>query len=571
MRRVLALFSSILIGLVACSDGPTEGIPASGSPASAPMSMQVGDVPAVTMDLPPEPRPWDTSESALAAAVAEQDGHAVIAFKEPGSMRVLPGSGRTGTRGAVSAATIRQGIEMLRSHGVQVVSYYRSIGAAWVRVEPALAGRLRSHPLVDYVEPRQWARMAGEPAAPTVLATMMSLTSSQTTPWGITMVRAPEAWSVSTGSGVKVQIIDSGHYQGHEDLPAVPSGNCGGAYGGCDDGPSLWHGTHVLGIFTARNNSVGVVGVAPEVSDLQVYSWGACDSSTGGCSTTEVTGGIDASVSWGIDVLNMSLGGPYDAGIANSLAVAWDNDMVLVAAAGNNGGETVVYPAGDSHVIGVSGVKTDGSFADSSPCGGTSNYGSHVDLSAPFWGLSTVGNNGYGDETAGYCGTSMASPHVAGVAALLRAKYPTMYNYNVYDQLFNTAQDRGASGWDKYYGYGIVDAAKALGVLDVSISGPTWIDTEGTYTWEAMPSGGDGSYTYQWSVYWHEWGSWQTLGTGKTQSLYVTEADGDFDIKVAVTSAGQSASDQLYVNNTICTSGSCPLSVGGTASSDKSP
>ncbi len=373
------------------------------------------------------------------------------------------------------------------------------------------------------------------------------------------MVRAPEAWSISTGPGAKVQIIDTGHYQGHEDLPAVPSGNCGGAYGGCDDGPSFWHGTHVLGIFTARNNSVGVVGVAPGVSDIEVYSWGACDSGTQQCSTTEITRGIDASVSWGIDVLNMSLGGPYDAAEANALAVAWDNDVVLIAAAGNNGGETVVYPAGDSHVLGVSGVRTDGTFASSSPCGTTSNYGSHVDLSAPFWGLSTVGNNGYADESAGYCGTSMASPHVAGVAALLRAKYPTMYNYNVYDRLFKTAQDRGASGWDKYYGYGIVDAAKALGVLEVSISGPTYIDVEGSYTWEAMPSNGDGSYVYQWSVYWYNLGTWQTLGTGKTQSLYIAESDGDFEIKVTVTSAGQSASDQMYVENAICTSGICPL------------
>ncbi|MBA4156735.1 MAG: S8 family serine peptidase [Gemmatimonadetes bacterium] len=156
---------------------------------------------------------------------------------------------------------------------------------------------------------------------------------------------------------------------------------------------------------------------------------------------------------------------PYDAAQANAIAQAWNNDIVIVAAAGNDQGRTQVYPARYTNVVGVSGVQRNKSFASTSPCNGArSNYGPHVDLSAPFWALSTVPTNRYEDERAGWCGTSFATPHVAGAAALVRAKNPTWTNRQVVDRLFATAEDRGSPGRDEYYGYGIVDAAAALGI-----------------------------------------------------------------------------------------------------------
>ena len=263
-------------------------------------------------------------------------------------------------------------------------------------------------------------------------------------------------------------MIDVGHTQGHEDLPAVPSANCSGQYGGCDESYSLGHGSHVLGIWTARNNAVGVVGVAPGVANADVYVYGACDN-LGECYSTSVAAGINAGI-WTADVINLSLQMPYDAATANAVAQAWNNDIVLVASAGNNMGPTVVYPAGYANVVGVSGVRTDGSFASWSLCvlpgGGSasSNYGSHVDLAAPFWALSAV-PSGYQDETDGWCGNSMATPHVSGAAVLLRSQHPTWTNQQVVERLFATAEDRGATGRDNYYGYGIVDAAEAVGYI----------------------------------------------------------------------------------------------------------
>ncbi len=161
-----------------------------------------------------------------------------------------PAVAETGPRAAVPAAAIRAGLQALAALDVEVLRYYGFIGAAHVILPPGAATALRDHPLIDYIEPRQWRTLQGSRAAFTAYL-------SQSTPRGLQMVRAPEAWSEATGAGTRIQIIDTGNARGHEDLPLVPSDNCGGYYDGCDDGPH-YHGSHVIGIFTARDNVVGV-------------------------------------------------------------------------------------------------------------------------------------------------------------------------------------------------------------------------------------------------------------------------------------------------------------------------
>ena len=378
-------------------------------------------------------------------------------------------------------------------------------------MDPTVAPALKASPLVDYIEPRQWRHVQGVPGM-NVLA-FLNLGTPQTVPWGIQLVRAPDAWTVTRGAGVKVELIDTGHDRGHEDLPLVPTLNCSGAYGGCDDAYPIPHGTHVLGIWTARDNSVGVEGVAPSIAPADVYVYGACSSETGSCPTTDVTAGINAAI-FTAKVVNMSLSGTaYDAGEANAVAQAWNNDIVLVAAAGNVpdvAPGTIVYPANYANVIGVAGVQTNKSFASTSPCvlqDGThasSNYGPHVDLAAPFWALSTV-PGGYDDETGGWCGTSMATPHVSGAAALLRAYHPDWTNQQVVNQLTSTALDLGAAGRDNYYGYGLVDAAAALGIPrpqppSVSVTGPQTGNAYSYVTVTATASGGTPPYNYAWTI-----------------------------------------------------------------------
>ncbi|HEV8380659.1 MAG TPA: S8 family serine peptidase [Gemmatimonadales bacterium] len=423
------------------------------------------------------------------------------------------------------AASIELGLSLLRGSGAEVMYVYRTFGAAWVRIDPALGPQLRRHPLIDYIEPRQWFQLDRSPARVMAAKGMLAVQGGQTTPWGIKMVRAPESWSLTTGTGVKTLIIDTG-IGAHDDLPAIPPVNCGGGFGGCDDGP-FFHGTHVAGIVLARNNAIGVVGVAPGVDGSDLFAWGACDSNTGGCSTTEIAAGIDEGRTDSVKVISMSLHGPFDQGVANAVAQAWQAGIVLVAAAGNHStarpqDNIVVYPAGNTNVIGVAGVQTDKSFASTSPCphplGGqvASNSGSHVDLAAPFWALSTVGSSAYEDERQGWCGTSMATPHVTGAAALLWAQNPTWTNQQVVDRLFATAL--AAPGQELLVGHGLVDAANAVGLgaprigrplQDVSNTGG-FTASSGTALWamtdEALPDGNttyvvkeadDGTYTFE--------------------------------------------------------------------------
>lgn len=529
-----AIVASVFSVVYGCGDQLTPPGADTPQPRSSVASAfgALEDVPAVTMDLPPSPRPWDTDDAALVAALKAEDGHAIVAFKLAASPRASEAAGR---RAALPATAFEQGLQLLESKGAEILYVYRSFGAASVRIDPALGPELRRDALVDYLEPRQRWELAGTPAGANALAAMLAAAFAQLTPWGISMVRAPEAWSVTTGSGMKVLIIDTG-VNPHEDLPAIPGANCGGQFGGCTDGP-FFHGTHVAGSFLARNNTIGVVGVSHGVAGDVVYSWGACSQDPFvGCPNTQIAAGIDAGKFAGVKVISMSIQGPFDQGIANAVASAWATDsIVLVAAAGNNGGNLVRYPAGYLNVIGVSGVRTDKSFASSSPCGSTSNYGSHVDLAGPFWALSTVGTSSYEGENQGWCGTSMATPHVSGTATLVWAQNPTWTNQQVVDRLFATAQDLGTTGRDDLFGRGLVDAANALGVPppppppppSVTISGPTTVRPGATCTWFANASGGTPPYSRY---------SWTPLGDNSPELMYTNSGE-SFTVSVWVTDA----------------------------------
>ncbi len=519
-------------------------------------TVDIQDIRGVEVGLPPEPRSWDTSTVALRDTIVGADGHAVIAIKARGSRRTL----ESGNRASVNKEVILEGLDLLRTRGVEILDYYDKIGLVHVRIDPAQADSLvpflAASPIIDFVEPAQVVPLAASRASVPPVASVRA----QTTPWGITMVRAPEAWSITSGAGVKIKIIDSGHEQGHEDLPLVPTINCSGYYGGCDDGPNAngeWHGTHVFGILAARNNGLGVVGVAPNVSDADVFYAGACASS-GGCSTTEVALGINQAITDNARVVSMSIAGNFDGGIATAVATAWAGNIVIVAAAGNNTNTcTVCYPAALPNVIGVSGVKDTKGFADSSPCYGSpySRSGSHVDLAAPFWAYSTEGGNGY----ATYCGTSMATPHVAGAAALLRAYYPSWSNSQVVNRLYNTSQDLGTAGRDNYYGYGLVDAALAFGIRgasddypDGNITGPTQVHPEGVCQWVGTAQHGIRPYaSYQWYV------GTTLVGTG--QNLTIIEpgySNFYLDLKVTDADGGVGWESRYIVINT--QSNQCP-------------
>ncbi len=277
--------------------------------------------------------------------------------------------------------------------------------------------------------------------------------------WGVKRIGAGIVHdSGNKGAGVKVAIIDTGIDYTHPDLDA----NYKGGYDFVNNDPDPMddngHGTHVAGIVGAEDNDAGVVGVAPEVS---LYALKVLDESGSGY-YSDIIAALQWCVDNGIQVTNNSYGSSLDPG--ETVKAAFDNayaaGILHVAAAGNSGnppgkGDNVSYPARWDSVIAVAATDKDDARAR------WSSTGPDLELSAPGVDIySTYPGGGY----ATMSGTSMASPHVAGTAALVWVAYPDWSNADVRAQLQNTADDLGAVGWDSKYGYGLVDADEAAGV-----------------------------------------------------------------------------------------------------------
>jgi subtilisin family serine protease len=237
-------------------------------------------------------------------------------------------------------------------------------------------------------------------------------------------IDAPEAWDLTTGSrAVRVAVVDTGVAYDHPDL----AGNIaalGPDYYAGDNDPrdENGHGTHVAGTIGARNNGVGVIGVSWEVGLVPIRVLGP----TGSGSTATITEGFRSAAAHGARVVNASLGGmSYDPLMAATIAAA--PETLFVVAAGNGGRDGIgddndvnlpVYPCSYAlpNVVCVAATDAGDSLATFSNFGATS-----VDLGAPGVGIwSTYAGGGYQELR----GTSMASPHVAGVAALMLARNP---------------------------------------------------------------------------------------------------------------------------------------------------
>lgn len=280
------------------------------------------------------------------------------------------------------------------------------------------------------------------------------------------LIQAPAAWDITTGSNsVILAIIDSGLDATHPEFngritagydfvenDAVPQDECG-------------HGTHVAGIAAAEgNNSAGVAGIAWNASIMPLR---VLNASCGG-SFADVADAIVWATNKGANIINLSAGAPSSSLLVEqAIYYAYTRDVAVFAAAGNTGGSSVFYPAAYWDVMAIGAV-------DSSPARASfSNYGAALDLMAPgvsiYSTLPTSSGFLYNSLLFGKStnydyldGTSMATPHTAGAAALL-ASLPALDTPDkIYQSLTDTALDLEITGRDDKTGYGLIQLANAL-------------------------------------------------------------------------------------------------------------
>lgn len=306
----------------------------------------------------------------------------------------------------------------------------------------------------------------------------------QETPWGVDRIDADQVWpTTNTGVGVDVAILDGGIDYDHPDLDNNIAGGVNYTGWWWRDGSThrfYWddrngHGSHCAGVVAAEDNTIGVVGVAP---GARLWAVKVLDDNGDGY-VSDIIQGIEWCSDHGIEVASMSFGGDYSESLENACSAAYTAGTLLVAAAGNEGASGVIYPAAYDSVIAVSA--TDNSDAIAS----FSSFGPQVELAAPGVGIkSTYRYGGYaiGD------GTSMACPHVAGVAALVWAadELGLTTPAQIRLRLRETAEDLGLLASQQ--GYGLVDAQAAATPGDIhdvavtAIAGPTAVIAGATAT-----------------------------------------------------------------------------------------
>ncbi|MFC1521579.1 S8 family peptidase [Elusimicrobiota bacterium] len=339
---------------------------------------------------------------------------------------------------------------LIRTTGGTPLMRIELINAVVASFPQGIKGSLSSNPEVDQIVNDDTAHLlafeeenppAEEPA-------------SQKRQWGIDRVKAPQAWNKTKGEGAKVCVVDSGGELTHPDIAANIYGgkNFSGEGDETNYNDELGHGTHVSGIIAAIDNNEGTIGVAPKAQLYEARVFGK----SGSTSYSIVIAGIDWCAANDMDVINMSLGGPKNTALGIAVKKAHAKGVIIVAAAGNDYGRAVGYPAAYPEVIAVSASDINDKIAY------FSSKGPEVDLIAPGHQILAPYIGGGYDSLSG---TSMACPHVAGVAALYVSANPNASNKEVKKALEANARNIGLPKNEQ--GKGMADIAKALGIYAV--------------------------------------------------------------------------------------------------------
>ena len=341
------------------------------------------------------------------------------------------------------------------ARSVRGANAHRSLVVAAAGQTDAVIAQLRRDPRIAAIVPdarvsaEGWPK-GGAPADPYYAGYQDDLS----------LIGVPTAWHTTIGSpSVIVAVLDTGMTLTHEDFAGISVVSPWNEITHTTDVTDVdGHGTHVIGTIAAQaNNHIGVAGIAPGVSIMPIKVLG--DDGSGHLS--DVLDGIDWARLHGAQIISMSIGGTVDSQSVAYLQATFDAayaaGITMVAAAGNDGNTTISYPGGFNHVLSVGATDNSDAHASFSQSNAT------VDLAAP--GVMTLSTYNNDNDDGWYIfmnGTSQATPHVAGVAALVRSAHPDETVDQVDQALIETAVDLGPPGRDDTFGYGRIDAAAAV-------------------------------------------------------------------------------------------------------------
>jgi len=323
--------------------------------------------------------------------------------------------------------------------------------------------KLKNDPAVEVVEPN-FMLHAFDVAPASITRQPQTLYTPNDTyygeQWGLTCIKAPQAWEHLGQSQreIIVAVIDTGIELTHPDLiNRIAPGGYNFVLEGTDIYDLNGHGTCVSGVIAAEaGNSKGICGVSG-LAPVKILPLQAGDSK-GTMYASDLLAAVDYAISKNVDVINISFGSA-DKSVLEEAAIrdAVDHGIVVVASAGNDGNTTVNYPASYPGVISVGSVSktAENQYIISS----FSSYNNEVDLAAPGDNICTTAlQQGYASKR----GTSFSAPMAAGVLALIKSCRPSLNGQSAASILLRTAADLGLAGRDNYYGYGLVDAGRAV-------------------------------------------------------------------------------------------------------------
>jgi subtilisin family serine protease len=400
----------------------------------------------------------------------------VSSSAQPSNVPFRPGAILVGLPPGASPATVAQ---LFTTYDLHIEQTIKPLSILSVHVpigrEQAVADSLRRSGQVAFAE-LDYAAHATDLITPT--------DPGWANQWGPRKIEAPAAWTLVTGTAnVIIAVVDSGITLAHEDLASQRWLNAGEIPGNWidDDGNGYvddvngWHffhrytaagyvpdenadvqddyghGTHVAGIaVAAASNGVGVTGIAP---GAQVMPIKVLDKYGNGW-YSDIAAGIVYAVDNGARIINLSLGGEIDSAVLREpIEYAQAHNVLIVAATGNTN-SSVLYPAAYPNVLAVAATDQSDQRA------AFSNFGPEVDVAAPGVDIYSTWPwvTGYFTKS----GTSMATPHVSGAAALVWSYWPGLTADQVANDITQTATDVGSIGWDVFTGWGRIDVFRAV-------------------------------------------------------------------------------------------------------------